>query len=59
MLEYLVSIIRWLICKLIFKNHKYKLICSEWGYKTYRCIVCGKTYDEETPEGATIWKQYN
>lgn len=56
MLEYLLIFTRWIICKLIFKNHRYKIVYDGKYYKTYRCIICGKEYDEETKLCAKFYK---
>lgn len=43
MLEYIFDIIRWIICKLLFRNHIYSRtpIYENNGIMTYKCKICG------------------
>lgn len=56
MLEYLLIFIRWLICKLIFRNHYYsKLpIYEKHGLIGYKCRICGHIV-EQIDDDSDFW----
>jgi len=42
MLEWLIEKIRFTLCKLIFKSHRYKLISEDEDCFYYKCRLCGR-----------------
>ena len=51
MLECIFDIIRWIICKLLFRNHCYSIIYNHPQYENimvHKCIICGDEYETVT-----------
>ena len=42
MLESIYNFTKYIICRLIFKDHRYELVEKGENYEAHRCKICGR-----------------